>query len=95
MSTSSNARPSIRPSPSLVPRTDSLARSADGVYKARFATSQQAYDAAAAPLFAPLDLLEQMLAGKDFLTRGRTTEVVDVLLFVTIARFDPIYVGHF
>ena len=64
------------------------------MYKSGFATSQQAYEAAVVPLFASLDRLEQMLAGKDYLVGGRLTEA-DVRLFVTIVRFDPVYVGHF
>ena len=39
----------------------------DGVYKAGFATSQQAYDAAVVPLFESLDRLEKTLEGKDYL----------------------------
>ena len=64
------------------------------MYKSGFATSQQAYEAAVVPLFASLDRLEQMLAGKDYLVGGCLTEA-DVRLFVTIVRFDPVYVGHF
>ena len=64
------------------------------MYKSGFATSQGAYEAAVVPLFASLDRLEKMLTGKDFLVGGRLTEA-DVRLFVTIVRFDPVYVGHF
>ena len=35
-----------------------------------------------------------MLEGKDYLVGNQLTEA-DVRLFVTIVRFDPVYVGHF
>ncbi len=55
----------------------------DGVYKAGFAASQSAYEAAVVPLFDSLDRLEKMLVGKDHLIGDRLTES-DVRLFVTI-----------
>ncbi|PSR79876.1 hypothetical protein PHLCEN_2v6864 [Hermanssonia centrifuga] len=55
----------------------------DGVYKAGFAASQSAYEAAVVPLFDSLDRLEKILAGKDYLIGDRLTEA-DVRLFVTI-----------
>jgi putative glutathione S-transferase len=66
----------------------------DGVYRCGFATSQQAYDAAVAALFATLDELEQRLAGQRYLFGGQITEA-DVRLWVTLARFDSVYVTHF
>ena len=66
----------------------------DGVYKSGFATSQEAYETAVVPLFQSLDRLEKMLTGKDYLIGNQLTEA-DVRLFVTIVRFDPVYVGHF
>ena len=67
---------------------------ADGVYKSGFASTQKAYEAAVLPLFASLDRLEDILKGKDYLVGNQLTEA-DVRLFVTIVRFDPVYVGHF
>ena len=64
------------------------------MYKSGFASTQQAYEAAVVPLFQSLDRLEKLLQGKDYLVGGRLTEA-DVRLFVTIVRFDPVYVGHF
>ena len=55
----------------------------DGVYKAGFASTQAAYEAAVIPLFASLDRLEQLLARKNYLVGGSLTEA-DVRLFVTI-----------
>ncbi|KAH7910114.1 glutathione S-transferase [Hygrophoropsis aurantiaca] len=66
----------------------------NGVYKAGFASTQEAYEKAVYPLFVSLDRLEKMLAGKDYLV-GNTLTEADIRLFVTIIRFDPVYVGHF
>jgi len=66
----------------------------NGVYKSGFATSQKAYEAAVVPLFRSLDRLEELLTGKDYLFGNKLTEA-DIRLWVTIIRFDPVYVGHF
>ena len=66
----------------------------NGVYKAGFATSQEAYEEAVMPLVETLDWLEDLLAEKRYLTGSRITEA-DWRLFTTLVRFDPVYVGHF
>ena len=67
----------------------------NGVYRAGFATTQQAYDEAFAQVFATLDWIEGALAdGRAFLTGPRFTEA-DVRLFVTLVRFDAAYHGLF
>ncbi len=66
----------------------------NGVYKAGFATSQEAYEQAHDELFATLDLLEERLTGQRYLVGDRLTEA-DWRLFTTMLRFDPVYVGHF
>jgi putative glutathione S-transferase len=66
----------------------------DGVYKAGFATTQQAYEAAVAPLFETLDWLEDRLSRQRYLCGDRLTEA-DIRLFTTLVRFDAVYVGHF
>lgn len=66
----------------------------NGVYKAGFAGSQDAYETAVYPLFESLDRLEKMLTGKDYLVGERLTEA-DIRLFVTVIRFDPVYFSHF
>jgi putative glutathione S-transferase len=66
----------------------------NGVYRAGFATSQEAYEAAVDSLFARLDWLEARLAGQRYLVGGQLTEA-DIRLFTTLARFDAVYVGHF
>ena len=66
----------------------------NGVYKAGFATTQQAYEDAVVPLFAALDWLEERLA-KTRYTCGDTLTEADWRLFTTLIRFDAVYVGHF
>ena len=66
----------------------------NGVYKAGFATSQEAYDAAVVPLFETLDWLEERLTANRFLMGDRVTEA-DWRLFTTLVRFDAVYHGHF
>lgn len=66
----------------------------NGVYKAGFATRQQAYEQAVQELFAELDWLEDRLAKQRYLTGEQITEA-DWRLFTTLVRFDPVYVGHF
>jgi putative glutathione S-transferase len=66
----------------------------NGVYKAGFATTQEAYEAAFDELFATLDVLEEHLGAHRYLLRDRLTEA-DWRLFTTLVRFDPVYVGHF
>jgi putative glutathione S-transferase len=66
----------------------------NGVYKAGFATTQQAYEEALTPLFDTLDWLEQRLASQRFVAGNRLTEA-DIRLFTTLVRFDAVYYGHF
>ena len=66
----------------------------NGVYKAGFATTQAAYDEAVVPLFETLDWLEERLGDSRFLFGARLTEA-DIRLFVTLIRFDAVYLGHF
>lgn len=66
----------------------------NGVYRAGFATSQQAYEEAFDALFATLDELESRLSRKRYLVGNRITEA-DWRLFTTMVRFDPVYYGHF
>jgi glutathionyl-hydroquinone reductase len=66
----------------------------NGVYRCGFASTQAAYDEAVEALFATLDALEARLADRRYLTGDRQTEA-DWRLFVTLLRFDPVYVGLF
>jgi putative glutathione S-transferase len=66
----------------------------NGVYKAGFATTQEAYEEALVALFEGLDVLEKKLSHQRFLL-GREITEADWRLFTTLVRFDPVYVGHF
>lgn len=66
----------------------------NGVYRCGFATTQEAYEDAFVTLFEALDELDDLLGNRRFLTGSTITEA-DWRLFVTLIRFDPVYVGHF
>ena len=66
----------------------------NGVYRCGFAGSQEAYEQAYDRLWAALDWLEERLADRRYLMGEEITEA-DVRLFTTLARFDPVYHGHF
>jgi len=66
----------------------------NGVYRAGFATRQEAYDEAYGALFETLDWLEERLGGRRYLCGGRLTEA-DIRLLTTLLRFDLVYYGHF
>jgi putative glutathione S-transferase len=66
----------------------------NGVYKAGFATAQDAYDDAFDALFDSLDWLDGLLGARRYLTGDRLTEA-DWRLFTTLVRFDAVYHGHF
>jgi glutathionyl-hydroquinone reductase len=66
----------------------------NGVYRAGFATTQEAYEEAARALFETLDRLEQRLGARRYLTGARLTEA-DWRLFTTLVRFDAVYAVHF
>ncbi|MGY0799584.1 glutathione S-transferase family protein [Lysobacter sp. A286] len=66
----------------------------NGVYRAGFATTQDAYEDAVRPLFETLDWLEERLSTRNWLVGDLMTEA-DIRLFTTLVRFDPVYHGHF
>ncbi|MBS7704452.1 glutathione S-transferase family protein [Chelatococcus asaccharovorans] len=66
----------------------------NGVYRAGFATTQEAYEEAFATLFQALDTVEERLSRQRYLAGSRLTEA-DWRLFTTLVRFDAVYVGHF
>jgi glutathionyl-hydroquinone reductase len=66
----------------------------NGVYKAGFARSQAAYEAAVVPLFETLDWLEKRLQTSRYVCGDALTEA-DIRIFTTLARFDSVYHGHF
>ncbi|KAF8652406.1 hypothetical protein AX16_004434 [Volvariella volvacea WC 439] len=66
----------------------------NGVYRSGFATSQEAYQKAVIEVFEALDRVEKIFEEKEYLIGDRLTEA-DIRLWVTLIRFDPVYVGHF
>jgi putative glutathione S-transferase len=66
----------------------------NGVYQCGFAGSQRVYEEAYERLFARLDWLSDRLSTQRYLVGDTITEA-DVRLFTTLARFDPVYHGHF
>jgi glutathionyl-hydroquinone reductase len=65
-----------------------------GVYRAGFATRQEAYEEAVGEVFAALDWLEQRLSQQRYLVGTRITEA-DWRLFTSLIRFDAVYYSHF
>ncbi|AXT40419.1 glutathione S-transferase family protein [Alteromonas sp. BL110] len=66
----------------------------NGVYKAGFATTQEAYQEAVSALFDSLDRVEERLSKQRYLVGNQITEA-DWRLFTTLIRFDVVYHGHF
>jgi glutathionyl-hydroquinone reductase len=66
----------------------------NGVYRAGFATAQEAYEEAFRAVFRALDELERRLARQRYLAGGDITEA-DWRLFTTLVRFDAVYYSHF
>lgn len=66
----------------------------NGVYRAGFARSQQAYERAVTQLFSALDKLEVKLSKQRYLCGSQLTEA-DLALYVTLVRFEPVYYSHF
>ena len=66
------------------------------MYRCGFARTQEAYSKAHAELFASLERLEAHLAkcGTPFLT-GRQLTWIDLRLYMTLVRFDSVYVVYF
>jgi glutathionyl-hydroquinone reductase len=66
----------------------------NGVYRAGFASSQEAYDRAFTGVFEAMQRLEALLGERRYLTGDRLT-LADWRLFPTLVRFDPVYHTHF
>ena len=66
----------------------------NGVYRCGFAVSQDAYSQAYDDLFSALESMEQRLSTQAYLVGDQITEA-DWRFFVTLVRFDAVYVGHF
>ena len=66
----------------------------NGVYRAGFATTQEAYEEAVLSVFETLDWLEARLSRSRYLLGDQLNEA-DIRLFTTLVRFDAVYHGHF
>ena len=66
----------------------------DGVYRCGFSTTQQAYEEAFDSLFAALDRADGILAKQRYIAGDRLT-LSDIRLWMTLIRFDPVYVVYF
>ena len=66
----------------------------NGVYRAGFATSQEAYEEAFRAVFGALDEIERRLSRQRYLVGKDITEA-DWRLFTTLVRFDAVYYSHF
>jgi putative glutathione S-transferase len=66
----------------------------NGVYRAGFARSQEAYDEAVKKVFLCLDQMERWLGERRYLAGERITEA-DWRAFPTLLRFDLVYYSHF
>jgi glutathionyl-hydroquinone reductase len=65
-----------------------------GVYRAGFATNQDAYEEACRTVFAALNWIEDILSRQRYLAGAQLTEA-DWRLFTTLVRFDAVYYSHF
>ena len=66
----------------------------NGVYRAGFAATQDAYEEAVGEVFAALDHWEGVLGTQRYLCGEEITEA-DWFLFTTLIRFDLVYYSHF
>jgi len=66
----------------------------NGVYRAGFATGQDAYEAAFRNVFDTLDEMEQLLSERRYLAGSVLTEA-DWRFYCTLIRFDAVYYSHF
>jgi putative glutathione S-transferase len=85
--------------PELIPEIDRILDAIyeplnNGVYRAGFAKSQQAYERGVADVFAALAHWNEHLAMRPYLCGDRLTEA-DIAMFTTLLRFDLVYYSHF
>ena len=66
----------------------------NGVYKSGFSKTQNAYEDAVTKLFSSLEMVDNILEGKEYLVGNRLTEA-DIRLIPTLLRFDSVYHVHF
>ena len=73
---------------------DPVYRIDNGVYRCGFATTRAAYDQAAEAVSAALDQANTMLRRQRYVCGTRLT-MADIHLFVTLVRWDEVYVLYF
>lgn len=66
----------------------------NGVYRAGFSSSQEAYEKACRDVFGALERCEAILASQRYLCGSELTEA-DIAFFTTCLRFDLVYYAHF
>lgn len=66
----------------------------NGVYRAGFATKQEAYEESVTELFDALNHWEDVLGKQRYLCGNKLTEA-DICMFTTLFRFDAVYYVHF
>lgn len=66
----------------------------NGVYRCGFGKSQKAYDEAISTLTETFDRIEDLLSKQRYLV-GNTLTEADIRLFVTLVRFDEVYIVYF
>eukprot|EP00602_Paraphysomonas_sp_CaronLab_P005048 CAMPEP_0185030586 /NCGR_PEP_ID=MMETSP1103-20130426/17563_1 /TAXON_ID=36769 /ORGANISM="Paraphysomonas bandaiensis, Strain Caron Lab Isolate" /LENGTH=352 /DNA_ID=CAMNT_0027565777 /DNA_START=27 /DNA_END=1085 /DNA_ORIENTATION=- len=66
----------------------------NGVYRCGFAKTQGAYNSAVAELYDALDRVEQILATNRYICGSQLTGM-DLRLFMTLIRYDEVYVVYF
>lgn len=67
----------------------------NGVYRAGFARTQEAYEEAVVQVFDVLDAFEEILGRQRYLASDERITEADLCAFTTLLRFDPVYHGHF
>ena len=91
-------KPSLAP-PELMPAVEKTLDAIytpvnNGVYRAGFATKQEAYEEACNDVFAALDHWDGVLGNQRYLCGPVLTEA-DIAMFTTLLRFDLVYYAHF
>ena len=66
----------------------------NGVYRSGFSKTQNSYEEAVKNLFTSLDIVNDILEGRDYLVGNILTEA-DIRLVPTLIRFDCVYYFHF
>eukprot|EP00040_Diaphanoeca_grandis_P016001 m.82319 g.82319 ORF g.82319 m.82319 type:complete len:343 (-) comp25508_c0_seq2:235-1263(-) len=67
----------------------------NGVYRCGFAKQQQAYDTAVTELFDALEKVEAILSKQRYIASSEQITEADIRLFMTLVRFDEVYIVYF